>query len=615
MLPMSSNKIAFLAAQAVLDAAQPCELTIAGTAVQVAPSPQPHGAWPKLSGDRILQGLDSTSDGPWPAAVALQCTWRDGSVNLELRLNVWRQRGLYEGHLALQAVTSLSNREIVWINLTKRIEDALEAKERICSIPANFALWTRPGEQNARPLTDALVAAAASAGLSPLSPTQFKVFDLSLPTGEVRPSAAEAYQRLVKTALLKLPFGARGEGGRIQGNPPFNIDEARRKAETTPALASAPVQAPPVAAESAVTMEPSISSQENVFFDSIGFNDFGPFAHFEWNKMAKINVIVGENDTGKSHLIKLMYALARGVEDFTARLGSDKPTWAKAFAEKLVWTFEPEGGKLGQLVRRSGQQVTGLSALAFLCNEEYPFSLSPDASAEPTDFGEVSSEIRPQPNLHALFLPPKEVLTSRNAITLVRERRMFGFDDTYVDLVRALSLEPMQGRLPDELQKILDDLDRLLQGRIVTEQGRFFFVRDAEKFGMSQTAEGIKKVGIIARLIQSGELRRNTILFLDEPEVNLHPKAARALVRMLFSLSRVGVQIFAATHSYFILKELEILARAQKEPVMLCSLVRGPSEVEATFADLQDGLPETGIGTEALAQYDEDVEVSWKEDT
>jgi hypothetical protein len=43
--------------------------------------------------------------------------------------------------------------------------------------------------------------------------------------------------------------------------------------------------------------------------------------------------------------------------------------------------------------------------------------------------------------------------------------------------------------------------------------------------------------------------------------------------------------------------------------------VRGPSEVEATFTDLQDGLPETGIGTEALAQYDEDVEVSWKEDT
>jgi ABC-type transport system involved in cytochrome c biogenesis ATPase subunit len=515
----------------------------------------------------------------------------------------------------LQVVTLPRNREIVWINLTKRIEDALGEHAESCSIPANFALWTRPGERNARPLTDALTKAAARARLSSLAPTQFHVCDLLLPAGDVRPSPAEAFQRLVKTAILKLPFVTRGEESDVAGSPPFDIEAACREAAKAPAPPSVPTPEPSMVPAPVAVAEPSLSSQENVFFDFIGCTDFGPFSTFVWDEMAKINVIVGENDTGKSHLLRLMYALARGVEDFTSRLDSDRPTWAKALAEKLVWTFEPEGGKLGQLVRRFEREPAGLTVSATLCNEEYSFSFGPEASSDPIDFGDVLSEILPQPNLHALFLPPKEVLTSLNAITLVRERRMFGFDDTYVDLARALRLEPpVQGILPDELQSLLDNLDKLLDGRIVTDQGRFFFVRGAEKFGMSQTAEGIKKIGILARLIQNGELRRNSILFLDEPEVNLHPKAARKLVRMLFDLSRAGVQIFVATHSYFVLKELEILAREQKEPVMLCSLARGASGVEADFADLQTGLPETAIGREALAQYDEDVEVSWKEE-
>ena len=604
-----SNKIAFLAAKALLAAGHPFALEVEGNAVQVLAALQSDRTWPTLSGGRALQGIEESTAGAWPGAVSSRCTWPHGNVDLELRLNIWRQRGAYEGHLALQVVTIPSNREIVWINLTKRIEDALQAHEQTCSIPANFALWARSGERSARPLMDALTKAATRAGLSSLAPTQFHMFDILLPTGSLSPSTADVFQRLVKTALLKLPFVTRGEEpSDIKGNPPFDISVWRREAAETLAPPDAP------APQIAVVPEPALSSQEDVFFASVGCRDFGPFHSFEWNEMAKINVIVGENDTGKSHLLKLMYALARGVEEFTLGAASDRPPWAKALAEKLLWTFEPLDGRLGQLVRRHGSESTLLSVDATLCNEEYPFTFGPEASSDPKDFAEISSAIRPQPNLHALFLPPKEVLTSLNAITLVRERRMFGFDDTYVDLARALRLEPMQGVLPDELQKVLDNLDRLLDGRIVTEQGRFFFVRGPEKFGMSQTAEGIKKIGILARLIQSGELRRNSILFLDEPEGNLHPHAARELVRMLFDLSAAGVQIFAATHSYFVLKELEILAREQKEPVMLCSLARGQSGVEASFADLRKGLPETGIGREALAQYDEDVEVSWKEE-
>ncbi len=79
---------------------------------------------------------------------------------------------------------------------------------------------------------------------------------------------------------------------------------------------------------------------------------------------------------------------------------------------------------------------------------------------------------------------------------------------------------------------------------------------------------------------------------------------------MLHELSRAGVQIYAATHSYFMLKQFEIIARRHKTPVSLCSLSRSDGVLESSFFDLQDGMPDNGIVDEALELYDEDVALS-----
>jgi hypothetical protein len=93
MASMHPNKIALLAAKAVLEAAQPFDFELEGTAFLVAPEARPDRTWPKLSGDRSIEGIDEAADGPWPAAVILKGSWRDGTANLELRLNIWRPRG------------------------------------------------------------------------------------------------------------------------------------------------------------------------------------------------------------------------------------------------------------------------------------------------------------------------------------------------------------------------------------------------------------------------------------------------------------------------------------------------------------------------------------------
>jgi predicted ATPase len=48
-------------------------------------------------------------------------------------------------------------------------------------------------------------------------------------------------------------------------------------------------------------------------------------------------------------------------------------------------------------------------------------------------------------------------------------------------------------------------------------------------------------------------------LFWDEPEANLNPRLIKVIARVILHLSRSGIQVFVATHSLFLLRELYIL--------------------------------------------------------
>ena len=69
---------------------------------------------------------------------------------------------------------------------------------------------------------------------------------------------------------------------------------------------------------------------------------------------------------------------------------------------------------------------------------------------------------------------------------------------------------------------------------------------------MGQVSEGYRKLATIMYLIQSGSLDKNSILFWDEPENNMHPKTIVSIVDILCQLANMGIQVIIATHSLFI---------------------------------------------------------------
>lgn len=345
-------------------------------------------------------------------------------------------------------------------------------------------------------------------------------------------------------------------------------------------------------------------------FTDLHLQDFAAFSDFRWSAHGQINVVVGENDTGKSHLLKVLYAIAKTVETQTATTaGTSRVDAQIAFTGKLRWTFQP--ADLDALITNGTKRLrieAELAGKSYSCSFARSGALKGGAKRILVD-----GFTRPfGTDTNAIFLPPKEVLTIFGAIEISRGKyEIFGFDDTYYDLLKLLRVPPTQGDILPELLTIADGLDAFVGGQIVKKgiADEFLFQRGDQAYTMPQTADGIKKIGILTNLIRNRSLTKDTILFLDEPETNLHPRAISVFTDMLFSLAQAGVQIYLATHSYFVLKKLEILAKRHQMSIPFCSLTRSGEEIEAQFSDMRDGMPENPIIDESVRLYEEGYNV------
>jgi predicted ATPase len=70
---------------------------------------------------------------------------------------------------------------------------------------------------------------------------------------------------------------------------------------------------------------------------------------------------------------------------------------------------------------------------------------------------------------------------------------------------------------------------------------------------------------MLARLISTGVLLEQGYLFWDEPETNLNPKLIKVLAQVIVSLADQGIQVFLATHSVFLVREIAILTGGRKQ--------------------------------------------------
>lgn len=332
----------------------------------------------------------------------------------------------------------------------------------------------------------------------------------------------------------------------------------------------------------------------------------------------KLNVIVGENSSGKTGLLKLLYAVVKGHERFRNDKISTDPDFANALSDKVFNTFMPRFKGLADIVTKG---TTKLSMKASMLGEDnHTMRLAFTIGAESKKTILIQENQLDNTYSHtAIFLPAKEVLTILDAITFTREEKSYpDFDDTYFDLVKSLRIRTTQGNIHAEIRGVSKTLEGVFKGKIVQQfegsEYKYLYKNGNQKYAMQQTAEGIKKIGILTTLINNRVLNKDTILFIDEPETALHPKAQRELVRILQKISKLsGAQVFIATHSYYIINQLHIVAKEHKQRVPCISIASDEQQERSyRYYDLQKLMPNIPIMEEALAMQSEELALLMK---
>ncbi len=272
-----------------------------------------------------------------------------------------------------------------------------------------------------------------------------------------------------------------------------------------------------------------------------------------------LNVIIGSNGTGKSHLLKLAYTSVRWSHEMALRTSKhtrpDKATQQKELGGKLVRVFRPD--QLGRLTSRGQGRKRAEVQVSFVGNQKAGFKFS-FATNSSTD---VTLDKAPETFFQsgAVFLPTKEMLSMFPGFAALYDNVAIEIDETYADLCRALDRPMLRGPRFKEVNKLLTPLEEVLGGTIKNDNGRFYLVQKGSgKFEISLVAEGFRKLGTVAYLLANGSLSDQSILFWDEPETNLNAAYLTKVAELLTAVAANGTQVVIATHSLFLLRELSM---------------------------------------------------------
>ena len=342
--------------------------------------------------------------------------------------------------------------------------------------------------------------------------------------------------------------------------------------------------------------------------------NFTAFSKAQLDFAEGLNVIIGENGTGKTHLLKLPYAvMAVSAEEGRKRNGR-QPT--KAFlqarlAEKLINVFRPED-RLGRLARRH----KGRSR----CEVDLRFSESGTSLAfnfASQNKSEVVIDRGPSAwcDTAPVFLPTRELLTIYPGFVPLYETYHLEFDETWRDTCLLLGSPTVKGAHERKANRLKNHLEEQIGGRIVLERKDRFYLRPLgagpySDMEIALVAEGWRKLAMLARLIATGALPNKACLFWDEPESNLNPKLIREVAKAILTICRAGGQVIVATHSLFLLREFEVLLKREFEGVehryfALCHDGKG---VEVSQAGQVDDVDPLLLLDEELEQSDRFVE-------
>ena len=291
----------------------------------------------------------------------------------------------------------------------------------------------------------------------------------------------------------------------------------------------------------------------------IEISNFAMFKDFSLKPCQGINVLIGENGAGKTTLLKKMFSITKEIE----------------FHRGL-----PDSS--GKVIYDIGQNSVSYDETTLhLCITE---------------------------NLHAVYIPEKDILEHAKGLIPFIEQKQTGFDSIYRTVL--ISAQDIPTSTQTEMQKsICNKITDIIEGEVFLDrsEGAYYTKKaNGQSIPFSNEASGFKKLGFIGLLVASGRLAPGSILFWDEPENSMNPRLIPALVDILLELSHGSVQIFIATHSYMVAKYLD-LRKKDNSDLIFVSMLKEDGVVSTAISESYNALQPNPIETSEEHLYQEVV--------
>lgn len=370
---------------------------------------------------------------------------------------------------------------------------------------------------------------------------------------------------------------------------------------------------------------------------SLRIRNFTVFKDVDFQFSPGLNVILGDNGTGKTHVLKLGYLFSRAWSDLTSKRTMITTQRAESYLEeRLLGLFRVSelsalvqhdskadarlsvniGGHIPTLQVRMPNEPASNSVglhetMAWQVQIQRHKDLPDNLKAKMIPDQAASNAFLPS----QVFIPSKEIVSLfKGLIGLFDRYQEFPLDETYRDL--AVAMATLEPRKPSSLfTDAAQHVQELLGGDLKLESGDLFFERiDGSRLESQLMAEGHRKLALLVYLLRYGVIERNSTVFWDEPEANLNPASLKFLAKSLFILSKLGVQVVLATHSLFLLREFEILrledTAENTPPVRFFGMGKKGGRLQLTQGESIADIEPLHLLDENLNQSDRYMEVS-----
>jgi len=290
-----------------------------------------------------------------------------------------------------------------------------------------------------------------------------------------------------------------------------------------------------------------------------------------------ITVLAGKPGTGKSYVMKMMYALdesfvlysksKEGELKFMEELRDRIKTLTKDDADIEILNMIKRFEKIDkELPSEIGLTIKNLLNSTFTNLNQISDIFSVDSSLVRIQYQNGIFKTN-------IFEKPTKVVSNSSI-----------FVETPLILEFYKHLDRRESKTPYHIESLINILDEdysftdeeqdeliksfnqktnsIIGGDIKNRNGSFVFSRNNDKdYNIFNASSGIKSIGLLQYLVTNKALKKGSVLFWEEPEVHLHPEWQLRMVELFVELMNAGVKIVFSTHSPFMADYLNAISQ------------------------------------------------------